>query len=144
MGNYLLIDKAILPSYYQKVIDARTLLTSGRVKDVSEAVREVGISRSTYYKYKDYVFAPNIDVEGRKAILSFSLSHKAGVLGEVLKVIAVNGANILTITQNLPINSRAHVVITLDISHISVELDELIKSINSVDGASGTKRISVE
>lgn len=144
MGNYLLIDKAILPSYYQKVIDARTLLTSGRVKDVSEAVREVGISRSTYYKYKDYVFAPNIDVEGRKAILSFSLSHKAGVLGEVLKVIAVNGANILTITQNLPINSRAHVVITLDISHMSVELDELIKSINSVDGASGTKRISVE
>ena len=48
MGSYLLIDKMILPDYYQKVIDARALLTSGRVKDVSEAVRQVGISRSTY------------------------------------------------------------------------------------------------
>jgi chorismate mutase len=144
MGNYLLIDKIILPDYYQKVIDARALLTSGRVKDVSEAVRQVGISRSTYYKYKDYVFAPNTDMEGRKAILSFSLSHKAGVLGEVLKVIAENGANILTITQNLPINSRAHVVVTLDISHMTSELDELMASINEVNGASGVKRISVE
>lgn len=144
MGNYLLIDKIILPDYYQKVIDARALLTSGRAKDVSEAVRQVGISRSTYYKYKDYVFAPNTDMEGRKAILSFSLSHKAGVLGEVLKVIAENGANILTITQNLPINSRAHVVVTLDISHMTSELDELMVSINEVNGASGVKRISVE
>ena len=144
MGNYLLIDKIILPDYYQKVIDARALLTSGRAKDVSEAVRQVGISRSTYYKYKDYVFAPNTDMEGRKAILSFSLSHKAGVLGEVLKVIAENGANILTITQNLPINSRAHVVVTLDISHMTSELDELMASINEVNGASGVKRISVE
>lgn len=144
MGSYLLIDKMILPDYYQKVIDARALLTSGRVKDVSEAVRQVGISRSTYYKYKDYVFAPNTDMEGRKAILSFSLSHKAGVLGDVLKVIAENGANILTITQNLPINSRAHVVVTLDISHMTSELDELIRAINDVNGASGVKRISVE
>ena len=144
MGNYLLIDKIILPDYYQKVIDARALLTSGRAKDVSEAVRQVGISRSTYYKYKDYIFAPNTDMEGRKAILSFSLSHKAGVLGEVLKVIAENGANILTITQNLPINSRAHVVVTLDISHMTSELDELMASINEVNGASGVKRISVE
>lgn len=144
MGSYLLIDKMILPDYYQKVIDARALLTSGRVKDVSEAVRQVGISRSTYYKYKDYVFAPNTDMEGRKAILSFSLSHKAGVLGDVLKVIAENSANILTITQNLPISSRAHVVVTLDISHMTSELDELIKAINDVNGASGVKRISVE
>ena len=83
-------------------------------------------------------------MEGRKAILSFSLSHKAGVLGDVLKVIAENGANILTITQNLPISSRAHVVVTLDISHMTSELDELIRAINDVNGASGVKRISVE
>ena len=68
-NKYLLVDKDILPSYYEKVIEARTLLASGKIKDVSEAVRVVGISRSTYYKYKDYVFNTNNDTGGKKAII---------------------------------------------------------------------------
>ena len=52
--NYLIIHKSVLPDYYEKVLEARRLLESGRVREVSEAVRRVGISRSTYYKYKDY------------------------------------------------------------------------------------------
>ena len=115
-SKYLLVDKSILPDYYEKVIEARNLVTSGRVKDVSEAVKTVGISRSTYYKYKDYVFVTNTDTECRKAVISLSLSHKAGVLGEVLGVLSKLQANILTITQNLPVNSRAHVVLSMDIS----------------------------
>lgn len=142
--KYLLIDTSILPDCYEGVIEARALLASGRAKDVSEAVKSVGISRSTYYKYKDYVFALNSDTECQKAIVSFTLSHKAGVLGEVLKVLSDNGANILTISQNLPINSQAHVVVTLDISHLSINAENLISSINEVDGATGTKLISVE
>lgn len=142
--KYLLIDTSILPECYESVIEARAMLASGRAKDVSEAAKAVGISRSTYYKYKDYVFALNSDTECHKAILSFTLSHKAGVLGEVLKVLSENGANILTISQNLPINSQAHVVVTLDISHLSCKADMLIGQINGVDGATGTKLISVE
>ena len=72
-SKYLLVDKAILPGYYEKVIEARSLLASGKAKDVSEAAKMVGISRSTFYKYKDYVFATNSDVEIRKAIISFTL-----------------------------------------------------------------------
>ena len=142
--KYLLIDTSILPECYEKVIEARAMLASGRAKDVSEATKALGISRSTYYKYKDYVFALNADTECHKAILSFTLSHKAGVLGEVLKVLSENGANILTISQNLPINSQAHVVVTLDISHLSCKADMLVSKINNVDGATGTKLISVE
>ena len=145
MGNkYLLVDKSILPDYYEKVIEARAILASGKTKDVSEAVKMVGISRSTYYKYKDYVFAINFDTQCHKAIISFTLSHKAGVLGDVLKVISEHSANILTITQNLPINSRAHVVVTLDITHLTIDVNDLVSSINSVDGATGTKLVSIE
>lgn len=143
-SKYLLVDKKILPSYYEKVIEARTLLSSGKVKDVSIAVREVGISRSTYYKYKDYVFATNSDTEGRKAIISFTLAHKPGILSEVLGKISESGANILTITQNLPINSKAHVILTLDVSSLDVDLDELLKTVNSINKVSGTKLISIE
>ena len=143
-SKYLLVDKRILPSYYDKVIEARTLLQSGKIKDVSEAVKAVGISRSTYYKYKDYIFSTNVDTDGRKAIISFSLSHKPGILSEVISKLSYYGANILTITQNLPINSRAHVVVTLDISCLSVEIDALVREINAIDKVTGTKLISIE
>ena len=144
-NKYLLVDKAILPDYYEKVIEARSLISSGKVNDVSEAVKIVGISRSTYYKYKDYVFAINSDAECRKAVLSFTLSHKAGLLGEVLGKLSEIGANILTITQNMPINSRAHVVVSLDISGIDVaHPEELISILNGIDGVTGTKLISIE
>ena len=143
-SKYLLVDKQILPSYYEKVIEARSLLASGNVKDVSEAAKAVGISRSTYYKYKDYIFATNSDIDGRKAIISFTLAHKPGILSNVLKVLSENGANILTITQNLPVNSKAHVVLTLDVTELKQELTPLLKEINSIDGVSGAKLIAVE
>ena len=143
-NKYLLVDKEILPSYYEKVIEARSLLSSGKVKDVSEAAKLVGISRSTYYKYKDYVFATNSDVNGRKAIISFTLAHKPGILSEVLSILSLNGANILTITQNLPVNSKAHVVMTIDVTALKQDLTPLMKELNNINGVSGTKLISVE
>ena len=143
-SKYLLVDKQILPSYYEKVIEARSFLTSGKCKDVSEATKAVGISRSTYYKYKDYLFTTNSDVEGRKAIISFTLSHKTGILSEVLRALSENGANILTITQNLPVNSKAHVVMSLDVSELKQEIAPLLKEINSINGVSGTKLIAIE
>ena len=30
--KYLLVDKSILPDYYEKVIEARAILASGKVK----------------------------------------------------------------------------------------------------------------
>ena len=56
-NNYLIVDKRILPDYYEKVLAAQEMLRTGAVKEVSEAARQAGISRSTYYKYKDYLYA---------------------------------------------------------------------------------------
>lgn len=143
-GKYLLVDKRILPLCYEKVVMARTLILSGQVKDVSDAVKQVGISRSTYYKYKDYVFALNTDTECRKAVITFTLSHKAGMLGEVLKKLSDDGANILTITQNLPINSKANVVMSIDISLINDGVDKLIEDINVINGVSNAHLLAIE
>lgn len=143
-NKYLLVDKSILPPYFEKVIEARELLAGGATKDVSKAVKMVGISRSTYYKYKDYVFATNSTLDGRKAIISFLLSHKPGILSKVLTMLSENGANILTITQNLPINSRAHVILTIDVSTLSCEVEALVKQINKIEMVGGAKLISIE
>ena len=144
LSKFLLVDKSILPSYYEKVIEAKALLSSGRVKDVSEAVKEVGISRSTYYKYKDYVFPLNSDSGTRKAVVSMTLSHKAGLLGEVLGELSALGVNILTINQNPPINSRAHVVISMDVSQVMGENDALLNSLSQISGVTHVKLIAIE
>jgi len=90
------------------------------------------------------VFTTSADTDGRRAIISFTLSHKTGILSEVLGKLSERGANILTITQNLPINNKAHVVLTIDVSSLNVELDTLLKEINAIDKVSGTKLISIE
>lgn len=142
--SYLIVDKAILPDYYDKVIEARAMIADGRVKDVSDAVTRVGISRSTYYKYKDYIFAPNSDTLCRKAVISFSLLHEKGLLGEVLAVISETDANILTINQNLPINGSAHVLLSADISMMKISTDEFISRISKCVGVRGAHLIAIE
>ena len=144
LSKYLLVDKEILPSYYEKVIEAKLLITSGKAKDVSEATKIVGISRSTYYKYKDYVFYANTDTGCRKAVISCTLYHKSGVLGEVLKSLSNKGANILTITQNMPVNNRAHVVLSIDVSQMDESVEEINKSLGAIDGVSNVKLIAIE
>ncbi len=142
--NYLLVDAAILPDYYEKVILAKSLLTSGKEESVSEVCKTVGISRSTFYKYKDYVFARTESEEHRKAVISFMGSHKAGLLGEVLRVLSEYGANILTLSQNMPIHGLAHVTISLELSPMHPDAEEFLPTLGAIDGVSGAKIISIE
>ena len=142
--KYLLVDASILPDYYEKVIEAKILLSSGKETSISDVVKTVGISRSTFYKYKDYVFALENGAEHRKAIISFMLSHKTGLLGEVLRVLSEHGANILTISQNMPIHEIAHVTISLELSPDHPDAEDFIPLLGSLEGVSGAKLISLE
>lgn len=133
-SNYLVVSKSVLPEYFEKVIKAREMMQSGAVSDVSEAVKTVGISRSTYYKYKDAVFEPDVGDISRRIVISMVLNHQKGVLGRVLNAIGDCGANVLTITQNLPISDRASVVVTLDISSMEMEAADMLKQLSGVKG----------
>lgn len=144
LENYLIIHKSILPEYYEKVLAVRHLMESGRVRDVSQAVKEVGISRSTYYKYKDYILEPSEMAGGRKAVLSMMLAHEPGVLSALLSCISEAGASVLTITQSLPIHDRASVTISLDVSSMSCELSGLIGLVNNTPGVEQAKLLAIE
>ncbi len=144
MENYLLIHKSILPDYYDKVIEARRLLESGEAKDVSQAVRLVGISRSTYYKYKDYILEPSETSVGRRAVFSVMLSHEPGVLSALLSQISSAGASVLTITQSLPIRGLASVTVSLDVGGLTQSLSELIEMMEKCPGAEQLRLLAVE
>lgn len=133
-SEYLIVSKSVLPDYFTKVIEAREMLRSGAVKEVSEAVKLCGISRSTYYKYKDFVFAPSESDISRKAVISMVLNHEKGILGRVLFALGEKGANILTITQNPPIANRAAVVISMDVTTVDGDISDLIKQLSHIKG----------
>lgn len=143
-GDYLIVHKKILPVYYEKVLQARNLLESGAERDVSAAVRAVGISRSTYYKYKDYIYSPDGGEMGRKAVISMLLSHEIGVLSTALNRLSALGVNVLTITQSLPIRNVASVVMTLDVAQMSVAIEETIQALEDIPGVENAALISIE
>lgn len=144
LKKYLIVSKKILPDVYDKVIEARNLINNGSVKGISEAVKMVGISRSTYYKYKDYVFSPDENSIGRKAVISMMLRHEKGILSSVLNHMSQEHVNILTINQSIPINGKASVNLSLDISDIGKPIDDIISELKKLKGVGSVKLLSVE
>jgi len=144
MERYYIVDSSILPESFDKVIQARNLLETKKVHNVSEAVKEVGISRGTYYKYKDLVFLPDEEMTDRKAVISMMLHHQQGILSRVLVDISESNASILTINQNIPIHNIATVVISLDISHLNGTIDDLLEILKRSDLVDNVRLISIE
>ena len=144
LKGYLIVEKSALPDYFEKVVEARRLLDSGKYSQVSDAVREVGISRSTYYKYKDRILEPSQLTIGRKAVLSLMLSHEAGVLSKVLNCLSACKANILTITQSLPIHDKASVTLSLDTSGMPGTVSDLLDAMAQTRGVDKPRLVAVE
>ena len=144
LKDYLIVEKSALPDYFLKVVEARRLLESGVCQQVSGACEQVGISRSTYYKYKDTVIEPTRLTVGRKAVLMLMLDHESGVLSKVLNRLTGFAVNILTITQSLPIHDRASVTISMDISELSDTLDAMLEALSQVAGVESLRLVAVE
>lgn len=133
-SKYIVIDKEILPDVFEKVLRAKDLIRRGKVKGITEAVKNVEISRSTFYKYKDYVFALSEGNLGKMVTISLLLEHETGVLSDIINEIAKKNGNILTINQNIPINKIANVTITFDISNLSIDFEVLIDGLRKSSG----------
>lgn len=144
MGKYYIVDSSILPDVLDRVVEARNLLQKGEVKQISEAVKMVGISRGTYYKYKDFVFLPSSGMSARKAVISLMLHHKRGILSKVLDAMSSFNANIITINQNIPIHETASVVISFDLSEMAISVEDMMEQLGEYDGVSNLRLVAIE
>lgn len=145
MGEkFLIVNSKVLPEVFEKIILVKELIYTGKVKDISEGVKKVGISRSAYYKYKDHVFLVSEGLKGQKATFALLLNHEAGVLSKVLDKIAECGGNILTINQDIPINNAANVTITFDISAMKVDIRDVLGEIEKINNILKVKLIAME
>lgn len=144
LKDYLIIERSALPDYFLRVVEARKLLESGACAQVSDAVQRVGISRSTYYKYRDRIIEPAELNIGRKATLMLLLAHEAGSLSRVLHAVSGFGANILTITQSLPIHQQASIMLTLDLSDAAESIEHMLGALQRLEGVEKARLLAVE
>ena len=143
-SGYYIVDKSILPDYFEKVIETKKILSAGTVKEVSATVKMTGISRSTYYKYKDCIFEKEETLSERKAVFLMLLNHEKGVLSKVLTAMSESGANIIAITQSPPIAGSASVTLTCDISRLTQDVPKLLSGILEIPGVEQATLISME
>lgn len=142
--NFLVIHTSVLPDVFEKVIEVKKMLQSNKVTEVVEAVKIAGISRTTYYKYKDYVFTLSDNVNNHRVTISVTLSHKTGALCSILDKIASHGGNILNINQDLPIFDAANITLTVDAMKLNIGLNELIEEIKRMEDVIKIELVAME
>lgn len=133
-STYFLVDSIVLPEVFSKVIEVKKILSKGSIKAVNEAVKEAGISRSAFYKYKDFVFPFYETSRGKVITLFFVVEDFSGILSSIIRQIALAKANVLTINQNIPINGLADVTISIETEGMSIALEEMMNSISEIEG----------
>ncbi|RAL26639.1 ACT domain-containing protein [Thermoflavimicrobium daqui] len=131
---FVLVRLNMLPEAIQKTLEAKRLLETGTVVTVQEAVDQVELSRSSFYKYKDSVFPFNKMVKEKIITLSMVLEHRAGVLSSVLGYLAQNEASVLTIHQTIPLNGQATVSMSVDTVHLNKELEKVVQGLKQLRG----------
>lgn len=142
--KFYIVDKAVLPEIFLKVMDVKNLLESKREKTVQDAVNRVGISRSAFYKYRDAVHPLYENTRGKTVTIAMNLDHTPGLLSSVLNDIAAEGANILTINQTIPINGVANVTISIETNEMQGDLSRLVDRIEGLEGVQSMSIIARE
>ena len=139
-NGFFLVREEILPEAIKKTIRVKDMLKRGEARTINEAVERMELSRSAYYKYKDYVF-PFYEASKDKIVtLTFLLEHKNGVLSSVLNTISADSGSVLTINQGIPLPGVANATISIETANLSVDLEALLDKLRMVRGV---KRLEV-
>ncbi|MDO5146534.1 MAG: ACT domain-containing protein [Eubacteriales bacterium] len=143
-SKFFMVKKKALPEILLKVVEVNQLLNSGRKKTICEAIDEIGISRSSYYKYKDDVFPIHEKIQGKTITFVMEMEDRPGLLSNVLKVVADCNANILSIHQSIPVNHIALITLSVLVLPNTNDVTELFDRIGEAGGIHNLKIVSAE
>ena len=142
--KYFVLKKKAVPEVLLKVEEEKKLLESGRAESVQEATDLVGISRSSFYKYKDDIFPFHDNSLGRTITFTIQIDDEPGLLSDVLKIVAQFQANILTIHQSIPINGVASLSISVQILPTTQNISGMIEAMEVKKGVRNVKILAKE
>lgn len=133
-SKYYVLKKKAVPDVLLKVVEAKRLLAMGKNISIQEATERVGLSRSSFYKYKDDIFPFHDNARGKTITFVLQMDDEPGLLSAVLKQIAEYNANILTIHQTIPINDVASLTLSIEVGPDTKDVSEMINAIEAKEG----------
>lgn len=142
--KFYLVREDILPGAIKKTIRVKNILKHHEAKAINEAVKMVDLSRSAYYKYKDYVF-PFQDVTREKIVtLSLIVYDRPGELVQILDIVAINNGSIVTINQGIPLQGIADVSLSVETKKMTISVEQLMKILQNLPGVNKVSIIGQE
>ncbi len=141
--KYYVVKEKAVPEVLLKVLETKKLMERKKLT-VQQAAEEIGISRSSFYKYQDDIFPFHDNAKGKTITFILQMDDEPGLLSEVLKSIAVSHGNILTIHQSIPINGVATLTISVDIAEDLGDAASMVERIQSHQGVHDFKIVGRE
>ena len=143
-SKFYMVKKKALPEILLKVAEANVLLNRGKAKTIKEAIDAVGISRSSFYKYKDDIAPFSDNTRGKTVTLVIQMEDEPGLLSDLLHVVSDYRANILTIHQTIPVNGIATVTLSVEVRDNTGDMSGLVEEIENMTGIQNIKILGVE
>lgn len=142
--KYFVVKKKAVPDVLLKVVEAKKLLDSERAITVQEATEKAGISRSSYYKYKDDIFPFYDNTKGKTVTFVVQMDDEQGRLSDLLHTVALYKANILTIHQSIPVNGVATITLSVEVLAETGNVSEMIEGMEELKGVHYVKILARE
>ena len=143
-SKYFVVKQKAVPEVLLKVVEAKKLLETERAITVQEATDKVGISRSSFYKYKDDIFPFYDNTKGKTITLVVQMDDEQGLLSDLLHVVAVYRANILTIHQSIPVNGVATLTLSVEVRDNTGNVSSMIDGLEELEGIHYVKILARE
>ena len=143
-SKYYVVKQKAVPEVLLRVVEAKRLLESGKVKTIQEATEQAGISRSSFYKYQDDIFPFHDDARGKTITVLIQMEDVPGLLSAVLHEVALCRVNVLTIHQTIPVNGVAMVTLSMQVIRGAEDVSVLLDRIEHLEGVCDLKIIARE
>ena len=143
-GKYYIVRERAVPEVLLKVVEAKRLLEIDKTLSVHEAAEQVGISRSSSYKYQDDSLPFHDETKGKTVTFVLQMQDEPGLLSTVLRTVAEFGANILTIHQSIPINGVASLTLSIAVLSTTADVSAMMEKIEKQKGVHDLKILGRE
>lgn len=143
-NRYYVVTRKAVPEVLLKVVEAKRLLESQKVLTVQEATDAVGISRSSFYKYKDDILPFYDNAKGKTVTFVTIMDDEPGLLSDLLRIVAVYKANILTIHQSIPVNGVATLTLSVEVRPDTGDISAMVEEMEAMGGIHSVKIIARE
>lgn len=141
-GRFYLVREDVLTESMVKTIEVKRLLKNGEASTIQEATKIAGLSRSAFYKYRDTVFPFESIARERILTIFIQLEDQKGALAVLLGIVSEAKCNVLTIHQTIPVQARANITLSLDVTKMKMTMEEFLQRLKVPDFVESVTLIS--